>query len=60
MEVPRLGVESELPLTAYTTAMAAPDLSRICDLHSSLRQCWILKALSQARDQGWNLHPHGY
>ena len=25
MEVPRLGVESELPLLAYTTATATPD-----------------------------------
>ena len=27
MEVPRLGVELELQLLAYTTAIAAPDLS---------------------------------
>ena len=27
MEVPRLGVESELQLLAYTTATATPDLS---------------------------------
>ena len=33
MEVPRLGVESELQLPASTTATATPDLSRICDLH---------------------------
>ena len=31
MEVPRLGVESELPLLAYTTATATWDRSRICD-----------------------------
>ena len=35
MEVPRLGVESELQLLAYATAIAMPDLSRICDLHHS-------------------------
>ena len=33
MEVPRLGVKSELQLPAYATATAMPDLSRICDLH---------------------------
>ena len=32
-QVPRLGVESELQLPAYTTATAMPDLSCICDLH---------------------------
>ena len=31
-EVPRLGVEAELHLPAYTTATATPDLSLICDL----------------------------
>ena len=31
MEVPRLGVESELQLPAYTTATATQDLSRACD-----------------------------
>ena len=36
MEVPRLGVELELQLLAYTTAIATPDLSTICDLHHSL------------------------
>ena len=34
MEVPRLRVESELQLLAYTTATAMPDLSHICDLHT--------------------------
>ena len=33
MEVPRLEVEWELQLLAYTTATAAQDPSRICDLH---------------------------
>ena len=28
-EVPKLGVESELQLSAYTTATATPDLSHI-------------------------------
>ena len=36
---------------AYVTAIAMPDLSHICDLHCSLRQCWILNPLREARDQ---------
>ena len=51
MEVSRLGVESQLQMLAYATATARPDLSCLCDLHHSLRQCWILKPLSKARDQ---------
>ena len=50
MGVPKLGVESELPLQAYATAIAALDAS-ICDLCSSLQQCGILNPLSKARDQ---------
>ena len=42
MEVPRLGVESELQLLAYDTATGAWDPSCICDLWCSLRQHWIL------------------
>ena len=49
MEVPRIGVESELQLLAYTTATAMADPSRICNLHHSPRQCWILNSLSEAR-----------
>ena len=37
MEVPRLGVECELQLPAYTTATAIPDPSRVCDIHHSSR-----------------------
>uniref|UniRef100_A0A8D1M8R1 Cystathionine beta-synthase n=1 Tax=Sus scrofa TaxID=9823 RepID=A0A8D1M8R1_PIG len=37
MEVPRVGVESELQLPAYTTATATSDPSRVCDLHHSSR-----------------------
>ena len=33
IEVPRLGVELELQLLAYTTAAAMPDPSRIYNLH---------------------------
>ena len=46
MEVPRVGVELELQLTAYTTVIAIPDLSRICHLHLSSRQHQILNPLS--------------
>ena len=49
MEVPRLGVNLELP--AYTTATAMPEPSCICDLYYSLWQRWILYPLSKARDQ---------
>ena len=51
VEVPRLVVELELQLPAYTTATAMPDLSSIFDLHHSSRQCQILSPLSEARDQ---------
>ena len=50
MEVPRLGVKSELQLPAYTTAIATPDLSCVCHLHHSLQQSRILNPLSGARD----------
>ena len=50
MEVPGLGVDSELHLPAYATT-ATLDPSHICDLHFSLLQCWILTPLSEARDQ---------
>ena len=42
MEIPRLGVELELQLLAYTTAIAKQDLSGDCNLHHSLGQHWIL------------------
>ena len=32
MEIPRLGVESDLQLLTYTTATAMQDLSHVCDL----------------------------
>ena len=51
MEVPRLGVESELQLLAYTTATAMPDPSHICDLHHSSWQRQVLNPLSEAQDQ---------
>ena len=50
MEVPRLGVQCELQLLAYTTATAVPDRRCICDLHCS-PQHQILNPLSEARDR---------
>ena len=55
MEVPRLGLKSELQLPAYTTAIAMQDPSRVCNLHHSSRQRQILNPLSKARDQTHNL-----
>ena len=47
MEVPRLWVESELQLPAYTIATAMPDLSCVCHLHHSSWQRQILNPLSR-------------
>ena len=33
MEIPRLGVKSELQLLAYTTAIAIQDPNHVWDLH---------------------------
>ena len=55
MEVPRLGVQSELQLPAYTTATVKPHLSCVCDLHHSSRQQPIPNPLSEARDRTRNL-----
>ena len=51
MEVPRLGVESELQVLAYTTVTATWDPSLVCDPYHSSWQPWILNPLSEARDQ---------
>ena len=51
MEVPRLGVESELRLPADSTAIAIPDLSLICDLYYRSEQHQLLNPLSEARDR---------
>ena len=53
-EVPRLGVELELQLLAYTTATVTQDPSPVCDLCCSLQQHWILNPLSKARDRTCN------
>ena len=55
MEVPRLGVKSELQLPASTRATATEDLSRVCDLHQSAQQPRILNPLSEARNRTCNL-----
>ena len=54
-EVPRLGVQSELQLSAYTTAPAMWDLSHVFDLHHSSWKYQILNPLSKARNQTWIL-----
>ena len=51
MEIPRLGVELELQLLAYATAIATQGLG----LSNSGWQCWILNLLSKARDWTWVL-----
>ena len=55
MEVPRLGVQSELQLPAYTPATATPDLSCVRKLHHSSWQCQILNPLSEAWGRTCNL-----
>ena len=57
MEVPRLGVKSELRLlaTATATATATRDPSHLCDLHHSSRRRQILNPLSEARDRTHNV-----
>ena len=54
MEVPRLGAESEQQLPAYATAKAMwdPTPTETYTTAPGLR-------LTE-RDQGQNLHPHGY
>ena len=49
MEVPRLGIKSELQLQAYTTATQDP--SHICDLYRSSWQHQVYNPLSAARDR---------
>ena len=58
MEVPRLGVESELQMPAYTVGTAKQDPSHVCDLHHSLLQTPDIQCTE--RDQGRNPHPHEY
>ena len=51
MEVLRLGVESELQVSAHATATATPDPSHICDPHHSSWQRQIPNPPSEARDK---------
>ena len=51
MEAPRLGVQWELQLPAYTTATETQGPSHICDLHHSSGQRQILSPLREARDR---------
>ena len=51
MEDPRLGVEFELQLLAYTIALAMQGPSCICDLDDSSRQCQMLNPLNRAGEQ---------
>ena len=55
MEGPRLGVEFELQVLAYTTTIATRNLSLVCNLHHSSWQHRILNPLSEARDRTCNL-----
>jgi len=55
MEVPRLGVQMELQLLAYTTATVISVPSRVFNLHHSSWQLRILNLLSEARDRTQNL-----
>ena len=50
MEVPRLGIESELQPLAYARATATLNPRGICDPHHSSWQCQIFNPLSEARD----------
>ena len=55
MEAPRIGVQLELQLPAYTTATATQDSNRVWYLHHSSQQRRIVNQLSEARDQTPNL-----
>ena len=55
MEVPRLGVQSELQPPAYARATATLDLSCVCNLHHSSGQRGIVNPLSKGRDWTRNL-----
>ena len=57
VEVPRLTVESELHLRAYSTTTAVQDPSCVSDLHHSLQQGQICNPLSKVGYQGQILNP---
>ena len=51
MDIPRLGVELELQLLAYVTAIATPDPSRVCANATACGNAGSLTTLSEARDR---------
>ena len=51
MEIPRLGIQLELWLPAYTTVTAMRDLSQVCKLYHSSQQRQILDPRSKTRDR---------
>ena len=51
MQVPKLGVKSELQVPACTTATAMPDPSCVCSVHHSSQQHQILELLSKASNR---------
>ena len=51
MELPRLGVELELQLPAYTTDIATQDLLHVFDFNHSSQQRQVLNPLSKTRDR---------
>ena len=55
IEIPRLGVESELQVLGWATAISMQDLSHICDLYHSSWQYQILNPLNKAWYQTWIL-----
>ena len=55
MEIPRLGVELELQLLAFSTLTVMLGLSWVCRLYHSSWQCWILNPLSKGRNWTWIL-----
>ena len=55
MEVPGIGVKSELKLLAFAIATAMQDPNHVCDLHHSLWKRRILNPLSKDRDRTRNL-----
>ena len=56
LEVPRLGVESELQPLAHARTTATQDLSCVCNLYHS---SWQRQILNPERGQGSNPKPHG-
>ena len=58
MEVPRLGVQSELQLLVYITATAMQDPE--LRLQPTPQLMAILDPYPTEQRQGLNLYPHGY